>query len=137
MSSQLTSLVSTFDRSNYGLWSKSMKAFLMSQGLWAYIDGTISTPIAPIAPLKPSPLDPNATTTDRQQHADDEKAFKEDSALYITENATYLAAELVWNKANDMALGSILLCLTPSLQPCIVHKLNRLGMYWRTSMVLL
>src|SRR6266436_1124125 len=70
MSSQLTSLVSSFDGSNYGLWSKSMKAFLMSQGLWAYVDGTISAPIAPIAPLKPSSLDLNATTADRQQHAD-------------------------------------------------------------------
>jgi len=94
----------------------------MSQGLWAYVDGTISAPIAPIAPLKPSPLDPNATTADRQQHADDEKAYKEDSALYVTENAAYLAAALVWNKANDMALGSILLRLTPSLQQQALHS---------------
>src|SRR6267378_4295070 len=116
MSSQLTSLVSSFDGSNYGLWSKSMKAFLMSQGLWSYVDGSTSAPIAPIAPLKPSPLDPNATTADRQQHADDEKAYKEDSATYVTENTAFLAAMLVWNKANDMALGSILLRLAPSLQ---------------------
>jgi len=50
------------------------------------------------------------------------KAYKEDSALYITENAAYLAAALVWNKANDMALGSILLRLTPSLQQQALHS---------------
>src|SRR6266404_563957 len=76
----------------------------------------MSAPIAPIAPLKPSPPDPNATTADRQQHADDEKAYKEDDALFVTKNATYLQNVLIWNKANDMALGSILLCLTPSIQ---------------------
>jgi len=72
--------------------------------------------LSPHCSLETSPLDPNATTADRQQHADDEKAYKEDSATYVTENTAFLAAMLVWNKANDMALGSILLRLTPSLQ---------------------
>ncbi len=81
----------------------------MSQGLWAYVNETISALIALIAPLKLAPLDLNATTAEKQQYADEEKAYKEDSALYVTENATYQTAALIWNKANDMALGPILL----------------------------
>src|SRR5882757_2227901 len=44
MSSQLTTLVPVFDGSNYGIWSKAIKAFLMSQGLWGHVDGTITEP---------------------------------------------------------------------------------------------
>src|SRR6266404_1959513 len=116
MSSQLTTLVSTFDGLNYGLWSKNMKAHLMSQGLWGYIKGNISAPNAPVTPIKPSPLDPNATAADRQQFTDDEKQYKEEYALYKVERAYYLKEAPIWNKANDMALGCILLRLTPSIQ---------------------
>ena len=44
MSSQLTYLVPVFDGQNYGQWAKAIKAFLMSQGLWGYTDGTIAQP---------------------------------------------------------------------------------------------
>ena len=44
MSSQLTNLVPVFDGQNYGQWAKAIKAFLMSQGLWGYMDGTIPHP---------------------------------------------------------------------------------------------
>ena len=47
MSSQLTTLVQTFDRLNYQLWSKVMKAWLQSQGLWGFVDGTIVHPADP------------------------------------------------------------------------------------------
>src|SRR6267378_1746919 len=49
MSSQLTTLVQTFDGSNYQLWSKAMKAWLQSQGLWGFVDGTIVCPADPAA----------------------------------------------------------------------------------------
>ena len=45
MSTQLTHLVPIFDGSNYGLWAKAIKAFLMAQGLWGYVDGTIAQPV--------------------------------------------------------------------------------------------
>ncbi len=93
-----------------------MKAYLMSQGLWAYVEGTIVTPNPPTPPIKPSPLDPNASTADRQQYADDEKQYKEDTALYAIKRDHYLKEAPIWNKANDMALGCILLRLTPSIQ---------------------
>src|SRR5882757_8751691 len=44
MSSQLTTLVQTFDGSNYQLWSKAMMAWLHSQCLWVFVDGTIVSP---------------------------------------------------------------------------------------------
>ena len=44
MSSQLTSLIPVFDGSNWSTWSKAMTAFFMSQGLWGYVDGTITQP---------------------------------------------------------------------------------------------
>ena len=50
MSSQLTNLVPVFDRQNYGQWSKAMKAFLMSQGLWGFTDGSVPHP-GPGAPV--------------------------------------------------------------------------------------
>ena len=49
MSSQLTLLVQTFNGSNYQLWSKAMKAWLQSQGLWGFVDGMIAHPADPVA----------------------------------------------------------------------------------------
>src|SRR5277367_6149175 len=46
MSSQLTSLVPVLDGSNYGVWQTSMKAFLMSQGMWGHITGVAGFPLA-------------------------------------------------------------------------------------------
>ena len=42
MMSQLTSLVPVFDGQNYNLWAQPIKVFLMSQGLWSYVDGSIT-----------------------------------------------------------------------------------------------
>jgi hypothetical protein len=36
MSSQLATLVPVFDRTNYLVWSRAMKAYLQSQGLFGY-----------------------------------------------------------------------------------------------------
>ena len=46
MTSQLTSLISIFDSQNYNLWAQPIKAFLMSQGLWGYVNGSITAPAA-------------------------------------------------------------------------------------------
>ena len=56
MSTQLTQLVPVFDGSNYGIWSKAIKAFLMAQGVWGYVDGTIAQP-AGAAGAAPAPAD--------------------------------------------------------------------------------
>ena len=44
MLSQLTNLVPVFDRQNYGQWLKAIKTFLMSQGLWGFMHGSIPHP---------------------------------------------------------------------------------------------
>ena len=89
MSSQLTSLVTLFDGSNWGIWSRAMKAFLMSQGLWGYVNGAITMPVIT--------ADPNI-------------------AAQVANHTAQQAALTAWNKADDQALGSIILCLKPELQ---------------------
>jgi hypothetical protein len=44
------SLVPVLDGSNYSIWSKAMKAYLMSLGLWNYCDSTIQEPTLPAQP---------------------------------------------------------------------------------------
>ncbi len=86
MSSQLTMLVQTFDGSNYQLWSKAMKAWLQSQGLWGFVDRTIVHPADPAA---------GAATA---------------------EIAAAEAAIAAWVRSNDMAMGNLVLRLNPSIQ---------------------
>ena len=44
------SLVPVLDGTNYSIWSKAMKAYLMSLGLWSYVSGTIQEPQLPANP---------------------------------------------------------------------------------------
>src|ERR1700744_4842838 len=89
MSSQLTSLVTLFDGSNWGIWSRTMKAFLILQGLWGYMNGIII--------LLVITANPNI-------------------AAQVADHTAQVAATTAWNKANDQALGSIILRLKPELQ---------------------
>jgi len=91
MSSQLTGLVPILDGSNYPLWSKSMKAYLQSQGLWGYAHGAITRPNDP------------------------------DPALPAAEIATAVAAQAAWDRANDMAAGNIVLRITPSINENLIN----------------
>ena len=92
--SQLTSFTTIFDGSNYKQWAKQMKAYLMSQGLWGYAKGTIDKP-----PF-PTPVD------------------KDGKAKKVTdkEKAKWHEAHDPWKQSQDMAQGSIMLCLSPSVQ---------------------
>ena len=94
MSSQLTSFTTIFDSSNYKQWAKQMKAYLMSQGLWGYAKGTIDKP------PYPTPVD------------------KDGKAKKVTdkEKAKWHEAHDPWKQSQDMAQGSIMLCLSPSVQ---------------------
>ena len=42
-----------FDGQNWLLWSQSMRAFLMSNSLWAFVNGDQQEPIAPSPPAGP------------------------------------------------------------------------------------
>jgi hypothetical protein len=45
MSSQLATLVPVFDGTNYLVWSRAMKAYLQSQGLFGYTDDSLTIPL--------------------------------------------------------------------------------------------
>ena len=53
MSSQLTSLTTVFDGQNWQLWPQSMQAFLMMNGLWAFVNGDLQEPVQPSPPAGP------------------------------------------------------------------------------------
>ena len=94
MSSQLNSFTTVFDGSNYTQWAKQMQAFLMSQGLWGYAEGTIDEP------LFSTPVDKDGKP---------EKVSDKEKAKYNELHAP-------WKRSQDMAQGSIMLRLTPSIQ---------------------
>ena len=99
MSSQLNSFTTVFDGLNYKQWAKQMQAFLMSQGLWGYAEGTIDEP------LFPTPVDEDgkpATVSDE-------------------EKAKYEELHAPWKRSQDMAQGSIMLRLTPSIQQNLAY----------------
>jgi hypothetical protein len=96
MSSQLTALVPIFDSQNFNQWSRSMKAFLMAQSLWAYVNGDVLAPDMPIK-VKDDASD------------DAKKAYKETMDAWEVEGRA-------WSKVDDVAMGNIILCLSPSLQ---------------------
>ena len=47
MSSNVANLVPILDGTNYRQWAIAMKAFVMSQGLWAFVDGSHARPYLP------------------------------------------------------------------------------------------
>ena len=94
MSSQLSTVVPVFDRSNYQLWAKAMKAYLMSQGLYGHVSGTV------IEPPYPYKVDEDGKTL---------TPTKEELKAYHEEHDP-------WQHTQDMALVSILLCLLSSVQ---------------------
>src|SRR5205807_2971108 len=63
--------VPILDRSNYGLWSQAIKAFLMSLGLWAFANSTNNMPNEVV--------DANGAVTN--QAVIDEWAQKDDMAI--------------------------------------------------------
>ena len=81
------SMIPILDGSNYGAWSKVMRAFLRAQGLWQYVNSQIE---------HPEVLDPKKSTEDEL------KANK--------------AALTEWDRHDDMAIGHMTLRLSASIQ---------------------
>jgi hypothetical protein len=75
------------DGSNYGAWSKVMCAFIRAQGLWQIVNGNIDHP--------------------------DEMLPTDGTAEQCKANAV---AIIEWDKQDDMAIGHITLCISPSIQ---------------------
>ena len=94
------SMIPVLDGSNYGAWSKVMRAFLRAQGLWQYVNTQIE---------RPDPLDPKKSTEDKL------KANK--------------AALTEWDRMDDMAIGHMTLRLSASIQE-EVSSLNTAFSIW-------
>ena len=47
MSSNVATLVPILDGTNYRQWAIAMRAFIMSQGLWGFVDGSHPRPYLP------------------------------------------------------------------------------------------
>jgi hypothetical protein len=109
MSSQLATLVPVFDGTNYLVWSRAMKAYLQSQGLFGYTDGSLTIPVS-IPAVAASPVVPATATT---------PAFAAITAVAAYDPTP--AEVLSWKKSNDMAMGAIILRLSPSIQQLITQ----------------
>ena len=80
-------------------WAKQMQAFLMSHGLWGYAEGSIDKPLYLI------PVDKDGKP---------EKVTDEEKTKYNELHAP-------WKRSQDMAQGSIMLHLTPSIQQNLAY----------------
>jgi hypothetical protein len=91
MSSQPSYHVPVLDGANYGVWSKAMKAFLMSLGLWVYTNRNLGEPSIPN--YGDTPTAEQLVAIAQAQHQHDE-----------------------WAKFNNMAIGHMVLHSTPPIQ---------------------
>jgi hypothetical protein len=101
MSSQLATLVPVFDGTNYLVWSRAMKAYLQSQGLFGYTDGSLTIPVS-ISAVTASPAVPATASTPAIA-----------AVAAVTAYDPTPAEILSWKKSNDMAMGAIILRLSP------------------------
>ena len=106
MSNQLTTLVTVFDGTNFPLWSRQMRAYLQSQGLYGYCTGNISKPTyrPAVKAVAYQPADPVAKTPEVKEV----KAQNE----YMPSDAEISA----WHKTDDQAIGHIILRLSSAIQ---------------------
>jgi hypothetical protein len=107
MSSQLATLVPVFDGTNYLVWSRVMKAYHQLQGLYGYTDGSLTIPIS-IPAVAASPAVPATSSTPAINAVTAVPAYDPTPAEILS-----------WKKSNDMAMGAIILRLSPSIQQLI------------------
>jgi hypothetical protein len=107
MSSQLATLVPVFDGTNYLVWSCAMKAYLQLQGLFGYTDGSLTIPVSTPA-ITASPAVAATATT-----------LAVDAVSAVPAYDPTPAEILSWKKSNNMAMGAIVLRLSPSIQQLI------------------
>jgi hypothetical protein len=109
MSSQLATLVPIFDGTNFLVWSRAMKAYLQSQGLFGYTDGSITIPVSmPAVAASPAVAATSST-------------LAIDAITAVPAYDPTPAEILSWKKLNDMAMGAMILCLSPSIQQLILQ----------------
>ena len=117
MSSQLTSLTTVFDGQNWQLWSQSMRAFLMSNGLWAFVNGDQQEPVAPSPPAgPPAAVAATASSAEKDARAAALTVYTSLKSQYDADLAAHPDLLKAWQKSNNMAIGNITLRLSPAIQ---------------------
>jgi hypothetical protein len=99
--------VKTLDGTNYQQWAPKMKAYLMSKELWYYVNGETKRPSCVDAPVPPVP-ERGSTTAGSSATAAYEAALK----TYNEQREV----QIVWDRANNKALGIIQLRMADKLQ---------------------
>jgi gag-polypeptide of LTR copia-type len=90
-SNNTASLVPILDGTNYRQWAVAMKAFIMSTGLWAYVEGSVDREAFP---EKKDDLAKLSDTCKEEIHI----------------------AQRAWDKDNNMVIRQIMLRLVPTVQ---------------------
>jgi hypothetical protein len=99
--------VKTLDGTNYQQWAPKMKAYLMSKELWYYINGETKRPSCVDAPVPPVP-ERGSTTAGSSAIAAYQAALK----TYNEQREV----QIVWDRADNKALGIIQLRMADKLQ---------------------
>jgi hypothetical protein len=99
--------VKTLDGTNYQQWAPKMKAYLMSKELWYYVNGETKRPACVDAPVPPVP-ERGSTTPGSSAIAAYEAALK----TYNEQREV----QIVWDRADNKALGIIQLRMADKLQ---------------------
>jgi hypothetical protein len=99
--------VKTLDGTNYQQWAPKMKAYLMSKELWYYVNGETKRPLCVDAPVPPVP-ERGSTTAGSSAIAAYEAALK----TYNEQREV----QIVWDRADNKALGIIQLRMADKLQ---------------------
>jgi hypothetical protein len=99
--------VKTLDGTNYQQWAPKMKAYLMSKELWYYVNGETKQPSCMDAPVPPVP-ERGSTTAGSSAITAYEAALK----TYNEQREV----QIVWDRANNKALGIIQLRMADKLQ---------------------
>jgi hypothetical protein len=99
--------VKTLDGTNYQQWAPKMKAYLMSKELWYYVNGETKRPSCVDAPVPPVP-ERGSTTAGSSAIA----AYKAALKTYNEQREV----QIVWDRADNKALGIIQLRMADKLQ---------------------
>jgi hypothetical protein len=99
--------VKTLDGTNYQQWAPKMKAYLMSKELWYYVNGKTKQPTCVDAPVPPVPERGSTTITSSAT-----AAYKAALKTYNEQREV----QIVWDRANNKALGIIQLRMADKLQ---------------------
>ena len=97
MSQNVSNLIPVLDGSNYGIWSKAMKAYLMSVGLWGHVSNTVPMPDAADFPDAAAFATANAEWTKHDNMAMGHMILRVNASIQ-QEVANLNFADTVWNR---------------------------------------